>query len=214
MPAQRQRSRSPTQDLQDLKISFFVLLSLLCAIKRLSALTCSRLAARQVFFFVSKILFNWTYALFIFKATFSEWIIWPVIMPCGGSLFISYWNNLLEGEKSCPCEKSDFLAMHQSAEEECRGTGVEREKCMSRIFFCYRPSKKTNSSYSNGWQLIAASKPLYNCYLHYLIFCWHMCRAWFLTWRLQPMLSVLSNKLILLHSVYAGFPFATSKFHI
>lgn len=89
--------------------------------------------------------------------------------------------------------------MHQSAEEERRGIEVERGSCMS--FFCYRLSDKTNSSYCDGWQLIATSKALYNHYPDYLIFCWHLSCVWSLTWRLQPALSVLLNKLILLAPV-------------
>lgn len=105
-------------------------------------------------------------------------------------------------EKSCPCEKSDFLAMHQSAEEERRGIEVESGNCTSKSFFCYRLSDKTNSPHCEDWQIIATSKALYNHYPDYLIFCWHLSCVWSLTWRLQPALSVLLNKLILLASVH------------
>ena len=102
--------------------------------------------------------------------------------------------------------------MHQSAEEERRGIQVERGNCMNKIFFCYRLSDKTNGPYCHGWQLIATSKPLYNHYPDYLIFC---CVVWSLTRRLQSALSVLPNKLILLTPVHPPsllFPLNISVF--
>lgn len=76
-------------------------------------------------------------------------------MPCGGRLFISYWNNLSVGEKS-PMWEIRFSGVAP----ECRGgtqrdRGVERKRYEQEFLLL---SDKTNSLSCNSWQLIAAWK--------------------------------------------------------
>lgn len=140
-----------------------------CFSKCLNALTNLRLAARQAFFSVSCILFNCEDMHYSFlKPHFlsGSFGLWSCLV---GEVCLFLIEIISQKKKSCPCEKSDFLAMHQNA-EECQRIEVDRGNCMRRIFFCYRLSKETNSSHSTGWQLIATSKPLYNHYPCYLIF--------------------------------------------
>lgn len=106
-------------------------------IKFLDGLTHFRLAARQIFFPFPCKLFNSEHMHYSFLKLRS------LSGSClAGEDCLFLIEIISRQEKSCPCEKSDFLAMHQSAEEERRGREVERGNCMNTSFFCYTQDKQ------------------------------------------------------------------------